>query len=153
MLKKSQQKSTKSLLTTINTGYSETKHEDIPVTQIEFIDLHKHNESIMDSVETGFDNKNTIVLECKKPKQFITLYKENYLSEFKTQQEKELVRENLDVYGKNEVSKIVSDVINDNTLSFITKVQVEEMLQDLDFVNSTSRSYVNYEIPDELFKT
>jgi hypothetical protein len=37
-------------------------------------------------------------------------------------------RENLDVYGKSEVSKIVSDVINNSTLSFITKIEVEEML-------------------------
>jgi hypothetical protein len=56
------------------------------------------------------------------------------------------------VYGKSEVSKIVSDVINDNTLSFITKIEVEKMINDLDFVDSTSRSYVNYEIPDKLFK-
>jgi hypothetical protein len=26
------------------------------------------------------------------------------------------------------------------------------MINDLDFVDSTSRSYVNYEIPDKLFK-
>lgn len=147
-----QQNSTKSLLTTINTGYDIDQdivtYEQQPV----FIDIHEHNESLLNTIETGFDKQNTIVLECPKPKQFITLYKENYLGEFDNEFEKEKVRDNLDVYGKHEVSKIVSDVINNNTLSFITRVEVEEMIQGLDFVNSTSRSYVNYEIPDKLFK-
>lgn len=148
----SKQKNTKSLLTTINTGYSE-KHDDIPVKQPIFIDSHIHNESIMDSIETGFDKQNIITLECKKPKQFIALYKENYLNEFKSESEKEKVRENLEVYGKSEVSKIISDVINDSTLSFITKSEIEEIIYDLEVVSAKSKSHVNYEIPDKLFKS
>ena len=150
--KSPQQKSTKSLLTTINTGYNIDQCDEIPIPEIVFIDLHEHNKSILDSVETGFDKQNTLSKQCEEPQYFITLYNENFLNEFKTEQEKEKVRENLDVYGKSEVSKIVSDVINDNTLSFITKIVVEKMINDLDFVDSTSRSYVNYEIPDKLFK-
>lgn len=150
--KSPQQKSTKSLLTTINTGYDVNQCNDLPVPEIIFIDLHDHNESILDSIETGFDKQNILNKQCEEPQYFVTLYKENFLNEFKTEQEKEKVRENLDVYGKNEVSKIVSDVINDNTLSFITRIEVEKMIDNLDFVDSTSRSYVNYEIPDKLFK-
>lgn len=142
-----QQKHTKSLLTTIDSGY----HCDTPVTN-SVVNSHEHDESMLDTIDTGFGSENTLVKECVKPQYFITLYKENFLGEFKTEIEKEKARENLDVYGKKEVSKIVSDVINDNTLSFITRIEVEEMLQDLDFVSSTSRSQVNYEIPDKLFK-
>ena len=147
-----QLKSTKSLLNTLNTGYSNKEHNEIPVPKIEYIDLHEHSDSLMDTINTGFDKLNTIVINPPKPKQFVTLYKENYLGEFQTESDKLRARENLDVYGKSEVSKIVSDVINNSTLSFITKIEVEEMLQNLDFVNSISRSYVNYEIPNNLFK-
>lgn len=149
--KSPQLKSTKSLLTTIDTGYSTKEHDPVPVPKIEYIDLHEHSDSLMDTINTGFDKLNTIIINPPKPKQFITLYKENYLGEFQTESDKLRARENLDVYGKSEVSKIVSDVINNSTLSFITKTEVKEMLQDLNFVNSIPRSYINYEIPDNLF--
>ena len=128
------------------------EHDEKPVIQVETTHIHTAEDSIIESVETGFDKENTLTIPCPEFKTFITLYKENYLSEFKTENEKELARQNLDVYGKSEISKIVSDVIDQNNLSFITKEEVHEMFQDLDFVNSTLRSYANYEIPNNLFK-
>ena len=180
----SQQNSTKSLLTTINSGYDSKQtvtnfcktcseensildslntgfvnsykpypeHDEKPVIQVETSHIHTNEDSIIDSVETGFDKENTLTVQCPEFKTFVALYKENYLGEFKTESEKELARQNLDVYGKSEISKIVSDVINNDGLNNVIKQEVQEAVQDLDFVNSTSRSYVNYEIPNNLFK-
>ena len=180
----SQQNSTKSLLTTINSGYNSnqsvvdfykncseeslivdssnigfnnnyktyTEHDEKPVIQVESSYIHTNEESIIDSIETGFDKENVLTIQCPEFKTFVTLYKENYLGEFKTESEKELARQNLDVYGKSEISKIVSDVINNDGLNSVIKQEVQEAVQDLDFVNSTPRSYVNYEIPNNLFK-
>ena len=151
-----QQNSTKSLLTTVNSGYdtyrNHPQHNDKPVINTEIIHIHSNEDSIIDSIDTGFDKLHIIKKDCPESKSFITLYRENYLSEFRSETEKQKARDNLGVYGKNEVSKIISDVINNGTLDFITKKEAQEMIQDLDYVNSDSRSYVNYEIPDNLFK-
>jgi hypothetical protein len=53
------------------------------------------------------------------------LYKENHLGEFKSETEKELVRNNLDVYSKKEVNKLISHiVVGDSSGSFVTKDEV-----------------------------
>ena len=36
--------------------------------------------------------------------------------------------------------------------SFIKKEEVEKMIADLDFVNSTLKAFADYQIPENLFK-
>lgn len=108
-------------------------------------------DSILDSVNTGFGGENTLIKDCPRPRYITHLIKENYLSEFSEPSEKVLVRNNLEVYSKKEVDNLlVGNTIGSS--SFITKTEVEEMLVDLDFVDSEAKANANYNIPDKLFK-
>lgn len=111
---------------------------------------HKNPDSIMESVDTGFGCDNQIVIDCPKPKYKTHLCKENYLGEFKTEFEKALARTNLGVYSKEEIDKIVGQIVKDN--NFVTKEEVQNIVANLDFVNSTLKSHVDYQIPNNLFK-
>jgi hypothetical protein len=62
----------------------------------------ENNDSIIEHIETGFGDCNTITKECPKPEYKTHLFKENYLGEFKSETEKALVRNNLGVYSKKE---------------------------------------------------
>lgn len=142
-----------SIRTTIETGFIQNKTQPIVPCKKELkCKPHKNEDSVIETVDTGFDCTNTIVRDCPKPKYKTHLCKENYLSEFKTESEKQLARTNLGVYSKEEINNIVANIVENNTKEFVTKKEVENMINDLDFVNSTLRSYVNYEIPDDLFK-
>lgn len=111
----------------------------------------KNPDSIIGSVDTGFGSDNQLVKDCPKPEYHTHLCKENYLGEFKAESEKTLARNNLGVYSKEEVDKIVSQIVQDNN-GFATKKEVQNMIADLDFVDSTLKSYVDYQIPNDLFK-
>lgn len=111
---------------------------------------HKNSYSIIESVDTGFGCDNQIVIDCPKPKYKTHLCKENYLGEFKTEFEKALARTNLGVYSKEEIDKIVGQIVKDN--NFATKEEVQNIVANLDFVNSTLKSHVDYQIPNDLFK-
>lgn len=108
----------------------------------------KRKDSIMTDLNTGFSSDQTIVVECKKPVFKTHLCKELYLGEFNSETEKKLARNNLNVYSKQETHIIVQEQIS----NFVTKNEVEEIIKDLDYTSSEFRSYVNYEIPDNLFK-
>lgn len=142
-----------SVMTTISTGF---KHNDKPVTTPPEINLgckipkKKNPDSVIGSIDTGFGCDNQIVIDCPKPKYKTHLCKENYLGEFKTESEKTLARNNLGVYSKEEIDRVVGQIVENN--DFITKKEVQNIIANLDFVNSTLRSYVNYEIPNNLFK-
>lgn len=142
------------LNTTFSTGFT---HNDKPVIAPILPSLsyqkpiNKNENSIMDSVDSGFGSENIIIQECPKPEYKTHLFKENYLGEFKSNTEKALVRHNLQVYSKTEIHDFVSHVISDGTASFVTKDDVQDMLNTLDFVDSTIRSYAMYNIPDNLF--
>lgn len=114
-------------------------------------DIQKGPDSIIGSVDTGFGCSNQVVVDCPKPKYKSHLCKENYLGEFKQETEKELARNNLGVYSKEEIDLIVGNIIIENN-NFVTKSQVQKMINEADFVNSTLRSYADYQIPDSLFK-
>lgn len=60
-------------------------------------------EESVDNFNTGFGNKNDLHFECKKPALKLPLYKENYLQEFKTQEEKAAARHALGLYNKEDV--------------------------------------------------
>ena len=135
----------KSLLNTIKLGY-DTK----PVPPPPEINLscktpkHKNPDSVIGSVDTGFGCDNQLIRECPKPKYKTHLCKENYLGEFKTESEKTLARTNLGVYSKEEIDRIVGQIVENNNNNFITKKEVQNMIADLDFVDSTLKSYVDY---------
>lgn len=144
-----------SVMTTISTGF---EHNDKPVPPPPKIDItcnlqdNKNPDSIIDSIDTGFGCDNQLIKDCPKPKYKTHLCKENYLNEFKTESEKTLARTNLEVYSKKEIDKIVSQVNETNNNNFVTKKEVQNMITDLDFVDSTLKSYVEYQIPNNLFK-
>lgn len=112
----------------------------------------KRKDSILDTVNTGFGSSNLLVKDCRVPKFKQILYKEDYLSVFTTETEKELARNNLGVVGITEVTKLVKDLVKKDIESFITTEKVEEMIKGLDFVDSKLNSRVDYQIPDKLFK-
>ena len=147
-----------SVMTTISTGF---EHNDKPVPPPPEINLscktpkHKNPDSVIGSVDTGFGCDNQLIRECPKPKYKTHLCKENYLGEFKTESERTLARTNLGVYSKEEIDRIVGQIVennNNNNNNFITKKEVQNMIADLDFVDSTLKSYVDYQIPNNLFK-
>ena len=144
-----------SVMTTISTGF---EHNDKPVPPPPEINLgckipkKKNPDSVIGSIDTGFGCDNQIVIDCPKPKYKTHLCKENYLGEFKTESEKTLARNNLGVYSKEEIDKIVGQIIENNNNNFITRKEVQNMIANLDFVDSTLKSYADYQIPNNLFK-
>ena len=112
-----------------------------------------HNvESMLDSVDTGFGGENILVKD-PKPNQWKThLLKENYLNEFKTESDKTLVRSHLGVYSKSEVDTVIENKLVDYTSGFVTVEKVKEMLDELDYVESTIKAYSDYQIPNNLFR-
>lgn len=145
-----------SLITTMNTGFgkNDSPEEDIPTIEIIECSCDKEirEDSIMDSVNTGLGTENIVVVEHPKPEFKIPLCKENYLGEFDSIIEKQLARYNLGVYSKEEVDNALSKLININTANFATKTEVETMIKNLDFVDSTLKALVDYQIPNDLFK-
>ena len=144
-----------SVMTTISTGF---EHNDKPVPPPPEINLgckipkKKNPDSVVGSIDTGFGCDNQIVIDCPKPKYKTHLCKENYLGEFKTESEKTLARNNLGVYSKEEIDKIVGQIVENNNNNFITRKEVQNMIANLDFVDSTLKSYADYQIPNNLFK-
>lgn len=133
--------------TTFSTGFT---HDEKPVTNC--VIKPQIDDSIMDSVDTGFGSSNVIVKDCQKPNYKQSLYKENYLGEFKNETEKELARYNLGVYSKKEVNNLISHIIiGDISGNFITKDEVQTMLSN--FVESTPQTYALYDIPNNLFQS
>lgn len=142
----------KSLLNTIKLGYNIKPVPSPPEINLGCkIPKKKNPDSIIGSIDTGFGCDNQIVIDCPKPKYKTHLCKENYLGEFKAESEKTLARNNLRVYSKEEIDKIVGQIVENNN-NFITRKEVQDMVADLDFIDSTLKSYADYQIPNNLFK-
>lgn len=104
------------------------------------------------TIDSGFSCDNKLTINCPKPELHTHLCKENYLGEFKEESEKALARDNLGVYSKDEVSKVLADAVaNLDTSIFITKKEVYNLVENLDFVNSFIKANIDYEIPEQLF--
>lgn len=112
----------------------------------------KRKDSILSSVSTGFGETNTLLKDCSKKDFKTPLFKEDYLAVFLSETEKQLVRNNLGIIGASEVTTMVKDLVAEEIDSFITIDKVEDLLQDLDFVDSELNARVDYTIPDKLFK-
>lgn len=104
------------------------------------------------TIDSGFSCDGKLTINCPKLELHTHLCKENYLGEFKEESEKALARDNLGVYSKDEVSKVLADAVaNLDTSIFITKKEVYNLVENLDFVNSSIKANIDYEIPEQLF--
>ena len=141
-----------SIKKSVKTGYdtdeviSEEQH--IPTISIDDITFE---ESVKDTIDTGF-GQCTLHKECPTPELVEYLIKDNHLSEFKTDIDKELARQNLEVYSSTQVNELLEQITNSVGSIYITKKEVMQIIDDLDFVDSTLKSYANYEIPSNLFR-
>lgn len=111
-----------------------------------------HNkDSIIDKINTGFGCDNALHKDCPKPQWHQHLCKENFLGEFKTELEKQLARDNLDIYSKTQIDKFIKDLSGVELSSYITKDYFNEAVQNLDYVKSSLKSNIDYNIPENLF--
>ena len=112
----------------------------------------KRKDSILSSVSTGFGETNVLIKECEAHQFKTPLFKEDYLSVFTSETEKRLIRDNLGILDQDDVTSMVKNLVTEEIDSFITIEKVEELLDDLSFVDSELKSLVDYTIPDKLFK-
>jgi len=74
------------------------------------------------------------------------------LSEFKTEADKILARQNLGIYSSDEVDRLLKEITNSVGSIYVTKIEMNTALANLDFVNSTLKAYAPYEVPNNLFR-
>lgn len=110
-----------------------------------------NKDSIIDKINTGFGCDNALHKDCPKPQWHQHLCKENFLGEFKTELEKQLARDNLDIYSKTQIDKFIKDLSGADLSSYITKDYFNEAIQNLDYVKSSLKSNIDYNIPENLF--
>ena len=141
-----------SIKKTVKTGYDtdEVISEEQPIPTISIDDI-TFKESVKDTIDTGF-GQGTLHKECPSPELVEYLTKGNHLSEFKTDTDKELARQNLEVYSSTQVNELLEQITNSVGSIYVTKKEVMQIVDNLDFVDSTLKSYANYEIPSNLFR-
>lgn len=141
-----------SIKKTVKTGYDTdeviSEKPTIPTISVDDITFE---ESVKDTIDTGF-GQGTLHKECPTPELVEYLSKGNHLSEFKTDTDKELARQNLEVYSSTQVNKLLEQITNSVGSIYVTKKEVMQIVDNLDFVDSTLKSYANYEIPSNLFR-
>lgn len=141
-----------SIKKTVKTGYDTdeviSEEQTIPTISVDDITFE---ESVKDTIDTGF-GQGTLHKECPTPELVEYLSKGNHLSEFKTNTDKELARQNLEVYSSTQVNELLEQITNSVGSIYVTKKEVMQIVDNLDFVDSTLKSYANYEIPSNLFR-
>lgn len=137
----------RSLLSTISTGF---QHDDKPVIPEEVSEV-VFEESIKSTIDTGFGS-GTLHKQCPQSELVQYLIKGNFLSEFKTEVEKTYARENLGVYSKEKVDQLLESITNNVGNLYVTKTEVQEMMTQIQFVDSQLKGYAAYEIPNNLFR-
>lgn len=143
---------------TIATGFEEDieYEQSIDPKEQQFI------ESVKNTISTGFAKNDQLGLECKKPTIVTYLIKDNYLSEFEKETEKQLARYNLGVYSKQEVEQLTKNLQNTINKLYVSRETMETRLQETvqeinniikskEYVDSKLKSRVNYSIPEALF--
>lgn len=92
-----------------------TKPKETPIKKDSIVNLLKGSEiefkscptlpNKLENFNTGFGKNNDLIIEhkCKKPKMKVPLYQDNYLSEFKTEEEKAAARHALGLFNKDDV--------------------------------------------------
>ena len=141
-----------SIKKSVKTGY-ETDEVTESQKQIPTVDIDDvtFEESVKDTVDTGF-GEGTLHKECPEPELVQYLRKDKYLSEFKTETDKELARQNLGVYSSTKVDQLLKEITNSVGSIYVTKSELQVELAKLDFVDSTLKAYANYEVPNNLFR-
>lgn len=141
-----------SIKKTVKTGYETdeviTKEPEVPSVDISEVTFE---ESVKDTIDTGFGD-GTLHKECPTPELVQYLRKDKYLSEFQTDTDKELARQNLGVYSSTKVDQLLKEITNSVGSIYVTKVEMTAAIQNLDFVNSTLKAYAPYEVPNNLFR-
>lgn len=66
-------------------------------------ELKKNDDSVMDTISTGFGHDNAVYASCPVPEYHQHLCKELFLGEFKTEEEKQLARHNLGLYDERDI--------------------------------------------------
>lgn len=114
------------------------------------------NQSILDSIDTGFGSEQTLVRECSDYK--LPLVKENFLSEFKTEEDRSLVRRNLGIANTtidviSLVKKTISEekILTEETVNktYVTKKEAENFVTK----KEVQDSYVTKKQAQEQFIT
>lgn len=141
-----------SIKKSVKTGY-ETDEVTESQKQIPTVDIDDvtFEESVKDTVDTGF-GEGTLHKECPEPELVQYLRKDKHLSEFKTDTDKELARQNLGVYSSTKVDQLLKEITNSVGSIYVTKSELSIELAKLDFVDSTLKAYANYEVPNNLFR-
>lgn len=141
-----------SIKKSVKTGY-ETDEVATPERPIPSVDIDDvtFEESVKETVDTGF-GEGTLHKECPQPELVEYLRQDKHLSEFRTETDKELARQNLGVYSSTKVDQLLKEITNSVGSIYVTKTEINQMISDLDFVNSTLKAYANYEIPNNLFR-
>lgn len=125
--------------------YGTVIHQEIPVVKQESL-KEKNEDSVLDTINTGFGHDNAIYVDCPKKEFHQHLCQDNFLAEFKTEAEKALARNNLGIYSKEEVKALIPEVSD-----FVTNQELQDELNQLDFVISEQVTLISYNIPDSLF--
>ena len=141
-----------SIKKSVKTGYEEDEvaPPTIPIPSVDIDDV-TFEESVKETVDTGF-GEGTLHKECPQPELVEYLRQDKHLGEFRTETDKELARQNLGVYSSTKVDLLLKEITNSVGSIYVTKNEINQMLNDLDFVNSTLKAYANYEIPANLFR-
>ena len=141
-----------SIKKSVKTGY-DTDEVTPPEQKIPTVDIDDvtFEESVKETVDTGF-GEGTMHKECPQPQLVEYLRQDRHLSEFRTETDKELARQNLGVYSSTKVDQLLKEITNSVGSIYVTKTEVSQMIDSLDFVNSTLKAYANYEIPANLFR-
>ncbi len=141
-----------SIKKSVKTGY-ETDEVATPERPIPSVDIDDvtFEESVKETVDTGF-GEGTLHKECPQPELVEYLRQDKHLSEFRTETDKELARQNLGVYSSTKVDQLLKEITNSVGSIYVTKTEVNQMISNLDFVDSTLKAYANYEIPNNLFR-
>ena len=141
-----------SIKKSVKTGYEEdevaTPQKPIPSVDIDDVTFE---ESVKETMDTGF-GEGTLHKECPQPELVEYLRKDKHLSEFRTETDKELARQNLGVYSSTKVDQLLQEITNSVGSIYVTKREVSQMISEIDFVDSILKAYANYEIPNNLFR-
>ena len=141
-----------SIKKSVKTGYEEdevvTPQKPTPSVDIDDVTFE---ESIKETIDTGY-GEGTLHKECPSPKLVEYLRQDLHLGEFRTETDKELARQNLGVYSSTKVDKLLQEITNSVGSIYVTKLEVTQMISNLDFVNSTLKAYAPYEVPNNLFR-
>lgn len=141
-----------SIKKSVKTGY-ETDEVTESQKQIPTVDIDDvtFEESVKETIDTGF-GEGTLHKECPEPELVQYLRKDKHLSEFQTETDKELARQNLGVYSSTKVDQLLKEITNSVGSIYVTKSELQVELAKLDFVDSTLKAYANYEVPNNLFR-